>query len=165
MHMQQAVVCRSTYIFPAGAGGPQRGCPQDILIVPPVARWTWPSRSRERNLTCQCPAGWGTRWQVEDDTQRLAGGDLGDRAKQPSALSRTLSRALDATVPTVVAGQVKPTRTTVEQPQTSSDPTASPTAATPILPTACAAETCVGPRAPPRSARARSRRSFAAPTS
>ena len=30
-------------------------------------------------------------------TQRLAGGDLGDRAKLPSALSRTLSRALNIT--------------------------------------------------------------------
>jgi len=57
-----------------------------------------------------------SRWQVEDITQRLAGGDLGDRAKQPSALSRTLSRALNITVTTVTAGQVKPIRTTVEQP-------------------------------------------------
>ena len=31
----------------------------------------------------------------EDTMVRLAGGDLGDRAKQPSALSRTLSRALN----------------------------------------------------------------------
>jgi len=42
--------------------------------------------------------------------------DLGDRAKQPSALSRTLTRALNTTVPTVIAGQVKPITTTVEQP-------------------------------------------------
>ena len=41
---------------------------------------------------------------------------MGDRAKQPSALSRTLSRTLNITVPTVIAGQVKPIRTTVEQP-------------------------------------------------
>ena len=33
-----------------------------------------------------------------------------------SALSRTLSRALNITVATVIAGQVKPMRTTVEQP-------------------------------------------------
>ena len=39
--------------------------------------------------------------------------DLGDRAKQPSALSRTLTRALNITVTTVIAGQVKPIRTTV----------------------------------------------------
>ena len=53
------------------------------------------------------------RWQL-GDTLRLAGGDLGDQApSKPSALlppSRTLSRALDVTVPTrvptVVAGQV-----------------------------------------------------------
>ena len=47
---------------------------------------------------------------------RLAGGDLGDRTKQPSALSRTLSRALNMTVTTVIAGQVNHIRTTVEQP-------------------------------------------------
>jgi len=41
---------------------------------------------------------------------------LGGRAKQPSALSRALSRALNITVATVIAGQVKPIRTTVEQP-------------------------------------------------
>ena len=55
-------------------------------------------------------------WQVGDITVRLAGGDLGDRAKQPSALSRTLTRALNVTVTTVIAGQVKPMnnrRTTV----------------------------------------------------
>ena len=34
------------------------------------------------------------RWQVEDTTLRLAGGDLGDGAMLPSALSRTLSKAL-----------------------------------------------------------------------
>ena len=34
--------------------------------------------------------------------------------KQPSALSRTLTRALNITVTTVIAGQVKPIRTTVE---------------------------------------------------
>ena len=56
------------------------------------------------------------RWQVGDTTLRLAGGDLGDRAKQPSGLSRTLTRALNITVTTVIAGQVKPIRTTVEQP-------------------------------------------------
>ena len=44
-----------------------------------------------------------------------AGGDLGDQ--EPSALSRTLSRALNMTVPTVIARQVEPIRTTVEQPQ------------------------------------------------
>ena len=49
-----------------------------------------------------------TLWQVGDATTlRLAGGDLGDRAKQPSALSRTLSRALNITIPTVIAGQVE----------------------------------------------------------
>ena len=68
-----------------------------------------------KNSICQCPAGCGTRWQIGDVTLRLAGGDLGDRAKQPSALSRTPTRALDVTVLTVVAGQVKPMRTTVEQ--------------------------------------------------
>ena len=68
-----------------------------------------------QNLTCQHPAGWGTRWQVEDTTLRLAGGDLGDRANQPSALPRTLSRALNVTVATVVAGQVRHMRTTAEQ--------------------------------------------------
>ena len=36
-----------------------------------------------------------------------------EKAKQPSALSRTLSRALNITVTTVIAGQVKPIRTTV----------------------------------------------------
>ena len=50
-------------------------------------------------------------------TLGLAGGDLGDRAPgKPSALSGTLSRALNMTVATVVAGQVKPIRITVEQP-------------------------------------------------
>jgi len=40
-----------------------------------------------------------------------------DYCKAPgSALSRTLSRALNITVPAVIAGQVKPIRTTVEQP-------------------------------------------------
>ena len=39
----------------------------------------------------------------------------GDRAeKKPGALSRTLSRALNMPVATVIAGQVKHTRTTVE---------------------------------------------------
>jgi len=48
---------------------------------------------------------------------------LGDRAtKQTSTLSRTLSRALNMTVPTVIAGQVKPKRTTVEQPPDHSPP-------------------------------------------
>ena len=48
-------------------------------------------------------------------TLGLAGGDLGDRAPgKPSALSGTLSRALNMTVATVVAGQVKPIRITVE---------------------------------------------------
>ena len=83
--------------------------------MPPIAQWSWPSRNRGRDLTCQCPAGYvrTNRWQVEDTTLRLAGGDLGDRAKQPSALSRTLSRtltrALNITVTTVrvIAGQVK----------------------------------------------------------
>ena len=36
--------------------------------------------------------------------------------KGESALSRTLTRALNITVATVIAGQVKPIRTTVEQP-------------------------------------------------
>ena len=40
---------------------------------------------------------------------------MGDRAKQPSALSRTLTRALNITFTTVIAGQVKHIRTTVEQ--------------------------------------------------
>ena len=39
-----------------------------------------------------------------------------NRHLQPSALSRTLTRALNITVPTVIAGQVIPIRTTVEQP-------------------------------------------------
>ena len=38
-----------------------------------------------------------------------------ERQSKPSTLSRTLSRALNITVPTVIAGQVKPIRTTVEQ--------------------------------------------------
>ena len=33
---------------------------------------------------------------------------MGDRAKQPSALSRTLSKALNMTVATVITGQVPP---------------------------------------------------------
>ena len=45
------------------------------------------------------------------------GWDLGDPGpSQPSALPRTLSRAHKMTVATVIAGQVKPLRTTVEQP-------------------------------------------------
>ena len=48
---------------------------------------------------------------------RPAGGDSGDQEpSKPSALSRTLSIALTMTVPTVIAGQVMPIRTTVEQP-------------------------------------------------
>ena len=73
-----------------------------------------------KKLTCRYPAlrtnRWQlrtNRWQVGDTILRLAGGDLGDRAKQPSALSRTLPRAFNMTVPTVIAGQI---RTTVEQP-------------------------------------------------
>ena len=46
-------------------------------------------------------------------TLRLAGGGLGDRATTQtkyatSTLSRTLSRSLNITVTTVIAGQVKP---------------------------------------------------------
>ena len=39
----------------------------------------------KRNSTCQCPRRLRkNRWQVEDTTLRLAGGELGDRAtKQP----------------------------------------------------------------------------------
>ena len=49
------------------------------------------------------PAGWG--W------------DLGDPdPSKPSTLPRTLSRARKMTVATVIAGQVNPIRTTVEQP-------------------------------------------------
>ena len=44
------------------------------------------------------------RWRRVGEALRLAGGDLGDRAKQQSALSRTLTRALNITVATVVAG-------------------------------------------------------------
>ena len=47
--------------------------------------------------------------------KRGEGGE-GGRQSKPSALSRTLSRALNMTVTTVIAGQVKPIRTTVEQP-------------------------------------------------
>ena len=44
------------------------------------------------------------------------GWDLGDPGpSQPSALPRTLSRARKMTLPTVIAGQVKPIRTTVEE--------------------------------------------------
>ena len=43
-------------------------------------------------------------------------GRSSDRVKQPSAVSRTLSRALNMTVTTVIAGQVKHIKTTVEQP-------------------------------------------------
>ena len=39
-----------------------------------------------------------------------------ERQSKPSTLSRTLSRALNITVTTVIAGQVKHIRTTVEQP-------------------------------------------------
>ena len=53
-------------------------------------------------------------FQVEDTTLRLAGGDLGDRApSKPRALLRTLSSAFNMTVLTVIAGQVKRIRTTV----------------------------------------------------
>ena len=41
-----------------------------------------------------------------------------ERQSKPSTLSRTLSRALNITVATVIAGQVQPIRTTVEQPYT-----------------------------------------------
>ena len=44
--------------------------------------------------------------RLGDTTLRLAGGNLGDQApSKPSALSRNLSRALNMTVPTVIAGQ------------------------------------------------------------
>ena len=46
------------------------------------------------------------------DIQRVRESDRGE----PSALSRTLSRALNITVTTVIAGQVQPIRTTMEQP-------------------------------------------------
>ena len=86
-------------------------CASHRTVVMAVAK-SW------KKLTCQLStppvkdkpvAGWGM-----DTTLRLAGGDLGDRAKQPSALSRTLTKALNMTVPSVIAGWVKPIRTTVE---------------------------------------------------
>ena len=49
--------------------------------------------------------------------ERLAGGDLGDQEpSKPSTLTRTLLRALNVTIPTVIAEQVVPIRTTLKQP-------------------------------------------------
>ena len=31
--------------------------PTGACFVPPIAQWSWPSRNRGRNLTCQYPAG------------------------------------------------------------------------------------------------------------
>ena len=54
---------------------------------------------------------------LETPRNAWCGWDLGDPGpSQPSALPRTLSKAHKMTVTTVIAGQVKHIRTTVEQP-------------------------------------------------
>ena len=54
---------------------------------------------------------------LETPRNAWCGWDLGDPGpSQPSTLPRTLSRAHKMTVATVIAGQVMPIRTTVEQP-------------------------------------------------
>ena len=54
--------------------------PKKSMFVPPIAQWSWPSRTVEV-LDLSVPRRLRkNRWQVEDTTLRLAGGDLGDRA-------------------------------------------------------------------------------------